>query len=149
MILSGCTSTEHVMVLCVDEKTQTLERTQPMLPLRLGYVEEVTHSYKRYGTTTLFAALDVAMGHILAQCKPRHRHQEFLSFLRHIDANVPPDFDIHLVVDNYSSHRHTKVKCWLAARSRLHFTPTYSLWLNQVEIWFNIITQSFRAYLSS
>ena len=131
---------DNAMVLCVDEKgqTQALERTQPLLPLGLGYVEGVTHGYIRHGTTTLFAALDVATGQILAQCKPRHRHQEFLSFLKHIDANVPPDLDVHLVVDNYSTHKHVKVKRWLAARPRyhIHFTPTYSSWINQVEIWF-------------
>ena len=136
---------DHAMVLCVDEKSQTqaLERTQPMLPLGLGYVEGVTHGYVRHGTTTLFAALDVASGQVLQQCKRRHRHQEFLSFLKHIDANVPDDLDIHLVVDNYATHKHARVKQWLAARPRyhLHFTPTYSSWLNQVEIWFNIITQ--------
>ena len=136
---------DNAMVLCVDEKgqTQALERTQPLLPLGLGYVEGVTHGYIRHGTTTLFAALDVATGQILAQCKPRHRHQEFLSFLKHIDANVPPDLDVHLVVDNYSTHKHVKVKRWLVARPRyhIHFTPTYSSWINQVEIWFNIITQ--------
>ena len=136
---------DNAMVLCVDEKgqTQALERTQPLLPLGLGYVEGVTHGYIRHGTTTLFAALDVATGQILAQCKLRHRHQEFLSFLKHIDANVPPDLDVHLVVDNYSTHKHVKVKRWLAARPRyhIHFTPTYSSWINQVEIWFNIITQ--------
>ena len=136
---------DNAMVLCVDEKgqTQALERTQPLLPLGLGYVEGVTHGYIRHGTTTLFAALDVATGQILAQCKPRHRHQEFLSFLKHMDANVPPDLDVHLVVDNYSTHKHVKVKRWLAARPRyhIHFTPTYSSWINQVEIWFNIITQ--------
>ena len=136
---------DNAMVLCVDEKgqTQALERTQPLLPLGLGYVEGVTHGYIRHGTTTLFAALDVATGQILAQCKPRHRHQEFLNFLKHIDANVPPDLDVHLVVDNYSTHKHVKVKRWLAARPRyhIHFTPTYSSWINQVEIWFNIITQ--------
>ena len=136
---------DNAMVICVDEKgqTQALERTQPLLPLGLGYVEGVTHGYIRHGTTTLFAALDVATGQILAQCKPRHRHQEFLSFLKHIDANVPPDLDVHLVVDNYSTHKHVKVKRWLAARPRyhIHFTPTYSSWINQVEIWFNIITQ--------
>ena len=130
---------DNAMVLCVDEKgqTQALERTQPLLPLGLGYVEGVTHGYIRHGTTTLFAALDVATGQILAQCKPRHRHQEFLSFLKHIDANVPPDLDVHLVVDNYSTHKHVKVKRWLAARPRyhIHFTPTYSSWINQVEIW--------------
>ena len=136
---------DHAMVLCVDEKSQTqaLERTQPLLPLGLGYVEGVTHDYIRHGTTTLFAALDVATGQVLVRCKPRHRHQEFLQFLKHIDANVPPELDIHLVVDNYSTHKHAKVKRWLAARPRyhIHFTPTYSSWLNQVEIWFNIITQ--------
>lgn len=136
---------EHAVVLCVDEKgqTQALERTQPMLPLGLGYVEGVTHGYVRHGTTTLFAALDVATGKLLTQCKPRHRHQEFLSFLKHIDANVPPDLDVHLVVDNYLTHKHAKVRRWIAARPRyhIHFTPTYSSWLNQVEIWFNIITQ--------
>tara|TARA_B100000949_G_scaffold230017_1_gene239777 strand:- start:118 stop:1212 length:1095 start_codon:yes stop_codon:yes gene_type:complete len=136
---------DNAMVLCVDEKSQTqaLERTQPLLPLGLGYVEGVTHGYIRHGTTTLFAALDVATGQVIAQCKPRHRHQEFLSFLKHIEANMPPHLDVHLVVDNYSTHKHAKVKRWLAARPRyhIHFTPTYSSWLNQVEIWFHIITQ--------
>jgi len=136
---------DHAMVLCVDEKSQTqaLERTQPLLPLGLGYVEGVTHDYVRHGTTTLFAALDVASGQVMSRCSPRHRHQEFLQFLRHIDANVPPELDVHLVVDNYGTHKHAKVKRWLAARPRyhIHFTPTYSSWLNQVEIWFNIITQ--------
>ncbi len=136
---------DKAMVLSVDEKTQVqaLDRTQPMLPLGLGYVEGITHHYVRHGTTTLFAALDIATGKVLTQCKPRHRHQEFLSFLRHIDANVPEDLDIHLVVDNYATHKHTKVRRWLAARPRyhVHYVPTYSSWLNQVEIWFNIITQ--------
>ena len=113
---------EGAMVLCVDEKSQTqaLERTQPLLPLGLGYVEGVTHGYIRHGTTNLFAALDVATGQVIAQCKPRHRHQEFLSFLKHIDASVPPGLDVHLVVDNYSTHKHAKVKRWLAARPRYH-----------------------------
>ena len=136
---------EHAMVLCVDEKSQiqALERTQPMLPLGLGYVEGVTHNYNRHGTTTLFAALDVASGQILTQCKPRHRHQEFLQFLKHIETSVPPGLDIHLVLDNYGTHKHSKVRRWLAARPRfhVHYTPTYASWLNQVEIWFNIITQ--------
>jgi putative transposase len=136
---------DKAMVLCVDEKSQiqALDRTQPILPLGLGYVEGVTHDYKRYGTTTLFAAFDIASGQVLTQCKSRHRHQEFLNFLRHIDANVPEDLDIHLVIDNYSTHKHAKVRRWLAARPRyyVHYTPTYSSWLNQVEIWFNIITQ--------
>jgi len=136
---------DNAMVLCVDEKSQiqALDRTQPVLPMGLGYVEGVTHHYVRHGTTTLFAALDVASGEVLSKCKPRHRHQEFLQFLEHIDANVPPDLDIHLVVDNYATHKHEKVRRWLAARPRyhIHYTPTSASWLNQVEIWFNIITQ--------
>ena len=136
---------DHAVVLCVDEKSQiqALERTQPMLPMGLGYVEGVTHDYVRHGTTTLFAALDVASGQVLAQCKRRHRHQEFLAFLRHIDRNVPTTLDVHLVVDNYATHKHAKVKAWLAKRPRyhLHYTPTYASWLNQVERWFGIITQ--------
>lgn len=136
---------DQALVLCVDEKSQiqALERSQPLLPLGLGYVEGVTHDYRRHGTTTLFAALDVASGEILAQCKPRHRHQEFLQFLRHIEANVPQDLDLHLIVDNYGTHKHPTVKRWLARRPRfnLHFTPTYASWLNQVEIWFNLITR--------
>jgi len=136
---------ESAMVLCVDEKSQiqALNRTQPILPLGLGYVEGVTHDYIRHGTTTLFAALDIASGEVLTQCKSRHRHQEFLTFLRHIDANVPEDLDIHLVIDNYSTHKHAKIRKWLAARPRyhVHYTPTYASWLNQVEIWFNMITQ--------
>lgn len=136
---------DHAMVLCVDEKSQiqALDRTQPILPLGLGYVEGITHDYVRHGTTTLFAALDVASGKVLTQCKRRHRHQEFLQFLRHIEASVPKKLDVHLIVDNYATHKHPKVRRWLAARPRfhVHYTPTYSSWLNQVEIWFNIITQ--------
>jgi putative transposase len=136
---------DKAMVLCVDEKSQVqaLDRTQPVLPMGLGYVEGLTHDYVRHGTTTLFAALDLASGQVLTRCKPRHRHQEFLGFLHHIDTNVPPDLDIHLVVDNYATHKHEKVRRWLAARPRyhVHYTPTYSSWLNQVETWFNIITQ--------
>ena len=109
----------------------------------IGYAEGVTHDYVRHGTMTLFAALDIASGKVLSQCKRRHRHQEYLQFLKHLDANIPPDLHVHLVVDNYATHKHPKVKRWLAARPRyaVHFTPTYSSWLNQVEIWFNIITQ--------
>ena len=136
---------DKAMVLCVDEKSQiqALDRTQPLLPMGLGYVEGVTHDYVRHGTTTLFAALDIATGQVITRCKSRHRHQEYLSFLKHVDANVPQDLDIHLVVDNYSAHKHPTVKRWLAAHSRyqVHYTPTYASWLNQVEIWFNIITQ--------
>ncbi len=136
---------DNALVLCVDEKSpiQALERTQPLLPLSVGYPESRTHDYVRHGTTTLFAALDTATGKVLSQCKRRHRHQEYLQFLRYIDANVPEDLDIHLVVDNYRTHKHPNVKRWLAARPRyhVHFTPTYSSWLNQVEIWFNLITQ--------
>jgi transposase len=133
------------VVLCVDEKSQiqALERTQPLLPLGLGYVEGVTHDYIRHGTTTLFAALDVANGEVIAQCKARHRHQEFLAFLRQIDREVPTDLDVHLIIDNYATHKHAKVKAWLARRPRfhVHFTPTYASWLNLVERWFGIITQ--------
>lgn len=135
----------NALVLCVDEKSQVqaLERTQPMLPMGLGYVEGVTHDYYRHGTTTLFAALEVKSGEVITQCKPRHRHQEFLSFLRHLDASVPPELELHLIIDNYATHKHPKVRAWLAARPRyhLHFTPTYSSWLNQVERWFGHITQ--------
>lgn len=132
------------IVLCVDEKSQcqALERSQPSLPLGLGYLEGFTHDYVRHGTTNLFAALDIANGKVLTQCKKRHRHQEFLQFLRHVDANVPPDLDIHIVIDNYATHKHEKIKLWLAQRPRyhVHFTPTYSSWLNQVETWFGLIT---------
>jgi len=135
---------DKALVLCVDEKSQcqALQRTQPMLPLGLGYVEGVTHDYQRHGTTTLFAALNVLNGAVLADCKPRHRHQEFLSFLREIDKAVPAELDIHCIVDNYATHKHPKVKAWLAARPRwnLHFIPTYSSWLNLVERFFGLIT---------
>lgn len=121
---------DNALVLCVDEKSQcqALERTQPMLPLGLGYVEGVTHDYKRHGTTTLFAALDMHSGTVLADREPRHRHQEFLAVLRSIEANVPTQMDVHLIVDNYSTHKHAKVKAWLARRPHwhIHFTPTYS-----------------------
>jgi len=113
------------------------------LSMGLGYVEGITHQYMRHGTLTLFAALDIATGEVIAQCKKRHRHQEFLQFLKHIEANVPKKLDIHLVIDNYATHKHRKVRNWLAARPRyhVHYTPTYSSWLNQVETWFHIITQ--------
>ncbi len=103
----------------------------------------MTHGYIRHGTTTLFAALDISTGEVLAQCKRRHRHQEFLSFLAHIEASVPEQLDVHLVLDNYATHKHPAVRAWLAARPRyhVHFTPTYASWLNQVERWFGHITQ--------
>src|SRR5580658_7415153 len=136
---------DHALVLCVDEKSQiqALERTQPILPLGLGYVEGVTHDYFRHGTTTLFAALNVLDGSVITQCKPRHRHQEFLAFLQHLDRNILADLDVHLVMDNYATHKHPKIKAWLARHPRyhLHFTPTYASWLNQVERWFALITQ--------
>ena len=136
---------ENALVLCVDEKSQcqALERTQPMLPLGLGYVEGITHDYKRHGTTTLFAALDVQNGTVITDCKPRHRHQEFLAFLRSIEQNVPEHLDVHLIVDNYCTHKHAKVKAWFAKRPHwhIHFTPTYSSWLNMVERFFATITE--------
>jgi putative transposase len=136
---------DHALVLCVDEKSQiqALNRTQPVLPMGLGYVEGITHDYVRHGTTTLFAALDIATGAVFTECKPRHRHQEFLSFLRRLDDAIPAGLDVHLIVDNYATHKHPKVRTWLAQRPRyqIHYTPTYSSWLNQVERWFALITQ--------
>jgi putative transposase len=136
---------DHALVLCVDEKSQiqALNRTQPVLPMGLGYVEGITHDYVRHGTTTLFAALDIATGAVFTECKPRHRHQEFLSFLRRLDAAIPEELEAHLIVDNYATHKHPKVRTWLAHRPRyhVHYTPTYSSWLNQVERWFGLITQ--------
>lgn len=136
---------DQALVLCVDEKSQiqALERTQPLLPMGLGYVEGVTHNYVRHGTTTLFAALDVATGKVLTDSKRRHRHQEFLQFLKQIEASTPPQLAVHLIVDNYATHKHPAVRRWLATHPRyqIHFTPTYASWLNQVEIWFNLVTQ--------
>jgi transposase len=135
---------ENALVLCVDEKSQiqALERTQPVLPMGLGYLEGVTHDYYRHGTTTLFAALNVLDGAVITQCKPRHRHQEFLAFLNHLDHAVPAELELHLIADNYATHKHPRVKAWLARHSRfhLHYTPTYASWLNQVERWFALIT---------
>src|SRR5271155_1123666 len=136
---------DQALVLCVDEKSQiqALERTQPTLPLGLGYVEGVTHDYFRHGTTTLFAALNVLDGSVISQCKPRHRHQEFLAFLNHLDRGIPAELQVHLIADNYGTHKHPKVKAWLARRPRyhIHYTPTYASWLNQVERWFALLTQ--------
>jgi transposase len=113
-----------VMVLCGEEKSQiqALDRTQPLLPMGLGYAEGVTRDYVRHRTTTLFAALDIATGHVFIRCKARHRHQEYLDFLKHVDINLPRDLDIHLVVDNYATHKHAYVKRWLAANPRTTFT---------------------------
>jgi len=136
---------DKALVLCVDEKSQiqALERTQPVLPMGLGYVEGVTHDYYRHGTTTLFAALNVLDGHVITQCNPRHRHQEFLAFLNHLDRNIPAGLELHLIADNYATHKHPRVKAWLARHRRfhLHYTPTYASWLNQVERWFALISQ--------
>ena len=135
---------DKALVLGVEEKSQVqaLERTQALLPMGFGYVEGVTHDSKRHGTTTLFAALDLLTGQGLAQCKPRQRHQQFLGFLRTIEAAVPADLDVHLIVDNYSTHQHPKLKAWLAARPRWHqhFVATYSSWLSLVERFFALIT---------
>ena len=136
---------DHAMVLCVDEKSQiqALDRTHPKLPMDLGYAEGYTHDYLRHGATTPFAALDIASGKVIAKCQARHRHQEFLAFLRLIDKEVPADLDIHLVLDNYATHKHAAVQRWLAERPRyqLHFTPTYSSWLSQVERWFGLLSE--------
>ena len=136
---------EKAVVLCVDEKSQiqALERTQPMLPMGLGYVEGVTHDYRRHGTTTLFAALDTAKGTVTHAVSAASSASGISGFLRQIEKNVPPELDVHVIVDNYATHKHPRVKRWLAARPRfhVHFTPTYASWLNQVEIWFNRITQ--------
>ena len=133
---------EGALVLSVDEKTQiqALDHTQPLLPLRPGQVERHTHDYKRHGTTSLFAALNVATGQVLGQCHARHRHQEFLLFLRAIDRAYP-EGELHLVLDNYATHKHPAVWRWLAKRRRyrLHFTPTSASWMNQVETWFGIL----------
>ena len=127
---------DHAVVLCVDEKSQ-------VQALDLGYVEGFTHDYIRHGTTTLVAALNAATGEVIARCAQRHRHQEYLTFLRLIDKEVPSALDIHLVADNYATHKHAKVRAWLAKRPRfqVHFTPTYSSWINQVERWFGLISQ--------
>ena len=135
---------EHAIVLSMDEKSQiqALDRTQPSLPIKPGRAGTMTHDYKRNGTTTLFAALDVLTGSVIGQCLPRHRHVEFLTFLRTIDRQVPKDLQIHLILDNYATHKHPNVQAWLAKHPRfqLHFTPTSSSWLNQIEIFFSKLT---------
>lgn len=134
---------EKSLVLCVDEKSQiqALDRTQPGLPLRKGHCATRTHDYKRNGTTTLFAALSMLDGKVIGDCMPRHRHQEFIRFLKKIDTEIP-ELDLHLIVDNYGTHKHPRVQSWLRRRPRfhLHFIPTSSSWLNLVERWFREIT---------
>ena len=136
---------EHAIVLCVDEKSQiqALDRTQKSLPIYPGRLGTMTHDYKRHGTTTLFAALNVAEGIVIEACMSRHRHQEWIKFLKVIDGSTDPDAELHLVVDNYATHKHPKVQRWLARHPRfhMHFTPTSSSWLNLVERWFRDLTQ--------
>ena len=133
---------QNAIVLCVDEKSQiqALNRTQKTLPLQPGHAEQRTHDYVRHGTATLFAALEVATGKVTGLCKNRHRHQEFLAFLKHL-ARAYPERELHLVMDNYAAHKHPNVKAWLASNPRIHvhFTPTSGSWLNLVEVWFSII----------
>jgi transposase len=136
---------ERALVLCVDEKSQiqALDRSQPLLPMRPGQVERRTHDYVRHGTTSLFAALDVKTGEVIGRCLRRHRAVEFRQFLETIDAAVPEDLEIHLILDNYATHKTPRIRRWLAKRPRyhLHFTPTGASWLNQVERWFALLTQ--------
>jgi transposase len=135
---------ENALVYCVDEKSQiqALDRTQPGLPLKKGRCGTMTHDYKRNGTTTLFAALELAHGKLIGEYRPRHRHQEWLKFLKRIDAETPAELGVHLILDNYATHKHPKVLRWLGRHPRfhLHFTPTSSSWLNLVERWFREIT---------
>jgi transposase len=135
---------DKALVLCVDEKSQiqALERTRPLLPLRPGLPARQTHDYKRNGTTTLFAALNMLDGKVIGDCMPHHRHQEFIRFLERVDAQTPVELDLHLIVDNYGTHKHERVRTWLGRHPRfhLHFTPTSSSWLNLVERWFRELT---------
>lgn len=135
------------MVLCVDEKSQiqALDRTQPILPLAPGIPERRTHDYMRHGTTTLFAALDIATGEVIGELHRRHRSSEFLKFLRTIQANVPAELDVHLVMDNYGTHKTSSIKAWFTRHPRfhVHFTPTSASWLNQVERWFATLTEKY------
>jgi len=136
---------DKAVVLCVDEKSQiqALDRTQPSLPMKKGRAGTMTHDYKRNGTTTLFAALNVLTGIVIGQCLPRHRHDEFLRFLRQLDRAIPKSFHIHLILDNYGTHNHEDVQRWLGTHQRfhMHFTPTSSSWLNLVERWFRELTE--------
>src|SRR4051794_4834911 len=137
---------ERALVLCVDEKSQiqALDRTAPILPLRPGLPERQTHDYKRHGTTTLFAAFNILNGKVIGSCLPRHRGKEFIKFLNQLEKEVPEELDVHLILDNYSTHKSAAVQRWLKPRKRrrfhFHFTPTSSSWLNQVERWFGLIT---------
>ena len=136
---------DRAVVLCVDEKSQiqALDRTQPLLPMGPGVVERKTHDYVRHGTTTLFAALDVEVGTVIGECHQRHRASEFRKFLATIDASVPKDLDVHLVLDNYATHKTPAIQRWLLKRPRfhVHFTPTGASWLNLVERWFATLTE--------
>jgi transposase len=135
---------DKALVVCVDEKSQiqALDRSQPGLPMKKGRCGTMTHDYKRHGTTTLFAALNVLEGKVITDCMPRHRHQEFLKFLRRLDRELPAHLDLHLILDNYGTHKHPKVQQWLARHPRfqLHFVPTSSSWLNLIERWFAKLT---------
>lgn len=135
---------DHALVFSCDEKSQiqALDRTQKSLPLFPGRLKTMTHDYRRNGTTTLFAAIELAEGRIIGECMPRHRHQEWIKFLKKIDAETPPELDLHLIVDNYSTHKHPKVQAWLKRHKRfhIHYTPTSSSWLNIIERWFREIT---------
>lgn len=135
---------EHALVLCVDEKSQiqALDRTQPGLPMKKGRCGTMTHDYKRHGTTTLFAALNMLNGIVIGECMKRHRHQEYLKFLRKIDRETPGKLDLHLIVDNYGTHKHPEVREWLSKHLRfhIHFTPTSCSWLNMVERFFSELT---------
>lgn len=135
---------ERAVVFCVDEKSsiQALDRTQPGLPMKPGRCGTMTHDYKRHGTSTLFAALEVATGKVIGACKPKHRHQEFLAFIKTVEKQTPADLELHLIVDNYATHKHEKVRSWLKRNKRvhLHFIPTSSSWLNLVERFFGLIT---------
>lgn len=137
---------EHALVLCCDEKSQVqaLDRTQPGLPMKKGRAATMTHDYKRNGTTTLFAALNVLDGQVISQCQERHRHIEWLKFLRQIDRETPKDKALHLIADNYATHKHPKVQAWLAKHQRftMHFTPTSASWLNMVERFFRDISEN-------
>ena len=137
---------ERAVVLCCDEKrqVQALDRTQPGLPLKRGRAQTMTHDYKRHGTTTLFAALNILDGSVISQCQARHRHIEWLKFLKQIDANVKSELQIHVVLDNYATHKHPKVMAWLAKHRRfhMHFTATSASWMNMVERFFRNLSEN-------